>query len=163
LRLDVRRVDLAQMCTAVRDVFQATVSNLNLRLTLKVSRGLTCTGDAGRLQQALYQLTRNALTASPVGAEIVITAARHRGVFELSVSDEGPGIAKHIKEKIGSPFLHDTRGQRPRSGIGMGLAITRIIAELHGGQLRIRDRRPRGTIATLAIPVQSAHARRRGC
>lgn len=105
--------------------------------------------DAVKLKQALVNLVRNAIEASPPGGRVVLRATGGRAetdpvVFE--VEDEGPGIPEHMRERVYLPFV-----TTKVKGTGLGLAITRRIVEVHGGTIVLEERRPRGTRARVSL------------
>jgi signal transduction histidine kinase len=109
-------------------------------------------GSAERLTQALLQLLENARTALADAPDPVIRVAlRREGEHvELEVSDNGPGIPEHLRERIFDPFF-TTRA--PDQGTGLGLALAFDVAREHGGVLDERSARGRGATFVLRLPV----------
>jgi two-component system, NtrC family, sensor histidine kinase HydH len=103
--------------------------------------------DAPRVQQALANVLRNALEASPDGARVSATAepAGHGLVFRIR--DHGPGLPPGDAEHLFAPF-HTTRVQ----GTGLGLAVARRIAALHGGRVTARTHPDGGAEFCIVIP-----------
>lgn len=108
--------------------------------------------DPGRLRQVLVNLLANALRFSPRGGEIMLAASCHRdGAFEISVSDQGPGVPPDIL-----PHIFDRFTRSPDSpGSGLGLAIARRLVEAHGGRLEAGSPPGGGTTLTLHLPAKS--------
>jgi signal transduction histidine kinase/CheY-like chemotaxis protein len=107
--------------------------------------------DREQLAHAIAQLLANAAKYSDAGCEISVTAAREGESVALRVSDCGAGIPPELIEKIFDPYVQGSYGQR--RGLGIGLAIARGIAELHGGTLVAASEGPgRGSTFTLALP-----------
>jgi two-component system OmpR family sensor kinase len=98
--------------------------------------------------QVLRILIDNALTHTPSGTGVVVSAARDNGSVRLAVSDDGPGISRDAAERVFEPFF--TSGEEP--GSGLGLAIARELAERMAGRLAV-DSRPGGTTFTLELPA----------
>ncbi|MEY4720852.1 MAG: hypothetical protein RIQ46_577 [Pseudomonadota bacterium] len=98
-------------------------------------------GVARRLERVLANLLDNAVSFSPPDGRIVVTLSRWDGRVEISVSDEGPGIAPEAREKVFGRF-HSLRPEDEDFGShsGLGLAIARTIAEAHDGRLTAQDR-----------------------
>jgi signal transduction histidine kinase len=110
---------------------------------------LVVLGDAGRLEQIVFNLLLNAATAMGGRGRIAITAVRgahEPGWVELSVADEGPGVPPADLERIFDPFF-TTSG-----GTGLGLSIAYGIAQAHGGSLLVRNRPQGGAEFTLRLP-----------
>ena len=109
-------------------------------------------GSAERLTQALLQLLENARAALAETPDPVIRVALRRegDHVELEVSDNGPGIPEHLRERIFDPFF-STRG--PDQGTGLGLALAFDVAREHGGVLEERSARGRGAVFVLRLPA----------
>jgi two-component system OmpR family sensor kinase len=105
--------------------------------------------DPARLRQALDNLITNAVVHGGPGVEISV-AVRADHALRIDVSDSGPGIAEDELERI---FDTGVRLDSERPGMGIGLALTRSIAEGHGGTLTVESRLGRGTVFTLSLPL----------
>jgi signal transduction histidine kinase len=105
--------------------------------------------DRARLRQALDNLITNAVVHGGPGVEISV-ALRVDDALRIDVSDSGPGIAEDELERI---FDTGVRLDPARPGMGIGLALTRSIAEGHGGTLTVESRLGRGTVFTLSLPL----------
>jgi two-component system sensor histidine kinase BaeS len=105
--------------------------------------------DPLRLRQALDNLVANALAHSQSG-EVVVAGAVDRGAVVLSVGDSGRGIRAEDQARIFEPGMRLDPGV---PGSGLGLSITRAIAEAHGGTLTVDSVPGQGTIFAIAIPV----------
>jgi signal transduction histidine kinase len=103
--------------------------------------------DKLKLHQALANLLRNAIDASPPGAEVLVRARTVADGVELSVVDHGPGVPAAEQEAIFAPFF-TTKEQ----GTGLGLAIAREFVRAHGGELRIVDCGQPGATFVLHLP-----------
>lgn len=112
--------------------------------------------DREMLVQALLELIDNAVQASPDGAEILIDTSCEDGRIAISVCDSGPGIPPDQIATLPQPFERLCGKLEPLRGhIGVGLAITDRIAQLHGGRLRLENRQPHGCRVTLELPAQA--------
>ncbi len=103
--------------------------------------------DPDRLQQVLINLLQNAARASPEGAAVTASVARGPGGLEICVRDRGEGIPPGQEEAIFEPF-HTTRTR----GTGLGLAVSRRIIELHGGQITAATHPGGGALFSILIP-----------
>jgi len=113
--------------------------------------------DAASIVEVIYILLDNASKYSPAGTTISVRAARddERSV-QISVSDEGPGIPEHLRERVFEKFFrvparesHDPN----RGGIGLGLPIARRLIETQGGRIWIEAAASGGTAVVLTLPV----------
>lgn len=106
--------------------------------------------DSGRLQQALENVLRNAVQATADHARVEASLAREAGMLVYRIRDHGGGIAPGEEDRIFEPFVTG-RVQ----GVGLGLAITRRIVELHGGTISARNAEGGGAEFTLRIPERA--------
>jgi signal transduction histidine kinase len=108
-------------------------------------------GDPRRLQQVLLNLLLNARDAMPAGGTVVVDLARAGDDLRVAVSDEGSGLAASPQQCF-EPFWTSKE-----KGGGLGLSVSRRIAESFGGALTLADRTDgRGAVATLRLPVRTA-------
>jgi two-component system, OmpR family, phosphate regulon sensor histidine kinase PhoR len=110
--------------------------------------------DRTRLQEALYNLLDNAVKYSREQGEVRLSARSRDGEIELSVSDDGIGIAKGDLPRIFERFYRaDKARTRDRvRGTGLGLAIVKHIAQLHGGRVEAESELQKGTTIRLVLP-----------
>jgi len=129
------------------------VAALETRMTVQVIDGppMTLSADGDQLDQMLINLVRNAVDASlEMGGGVRVTWARHGDVLTVRVEDEGPGLANPTNLFV--PFF-TTKPQ----GSGIGLVLSRQIAEAHGGSLSLDNREDsRGCVATVRFELDAA-------
>ena len=112
-------------------------------------------GDAARLQQVLWNMLSNAVKFTPKGGRIQICVQRVNSSVEISVSDTGKGISADFLPFVFERFKQsDNSTTRRHGGLGLGMAITRHIIELHGGTIRAESAgEDAGTTFTVSLPV----------
>jgi len=111
-------------------------------------------GDFRRLEQALVNLLSNAQKYSPDGAPITVSIVEAGGEIKWSVTDRGQGIRSEDRARLFERFFVAGRDRREaQGGVGLGLPITLLIAQAHGGRVDVRSRPGRGSTFTLAVPV----------
>lgn len=120
-------------------------------LRADVPAALRLSLDKLKVQQALANLVRNAIEASPPGGLVEVRAARVDGGVEVAVADQGAGVAAGDRDAVFAPFF-TTKEQ----GTGLGLAIAREFALAHGGDLRLADGDGRGATFVLRLPCGDA-------
>jgi signal transduction histidine kinase len=127
-------VEIADMLAEAADMSAALVKARNHRLVIEVERGrLACRGDPLRLAQAVAHLLNNAARYTPPGGRIEVRASRDHDHVVIRVKDSGCGIAPELLPRVFELFFQGPQGQRPEGGMGVGLAITKNLVELHGG------------------------------
>jgi signal transduction histidine kinase len=144
-RLPAPRLQPLDLATWVR-----RVAELEKRIPVAVRPGpaVTISADGDQLDQLLINLVGNAVDAAlETGGGVAITWRAGDGRVEVLVEDEGPGIADATNLFV--PFF-----TTKRHGSGIGLVLSRQIAEAHGGSLTLENRRDRqGSVARLKLPV----------
>lgn len=146
--LDLRAVVMAAV-SAVRSLLQEKQQILELELP----QPLPLSGDPGRLEQMVVNLLSNAHRHTPPGTHITVTGQSVDGDVRLTVSDDGPGIPATELDGIFQRFHHLTTAD---SSSGLGLAIARAIAELHGGRVWAENGRAAGVAFCVALPLTPA-------
>jgi PAS domain S-box-containing protein len=111
--------------------------------------------DIDRVSQILVNLLDNAAKYAP-GSETVIEVSRVGDEAWLAVRDQGPGISLADRERIFERFYQGGSGQLAGGGVGLGLFISRALAEMHGGRLWVESEPGQGTVFTLALPLAPA-------
>lgn len=134
-----------------RDVAEEV--GLPLRVRAEPDVG-TLSLDARRLRLAVANLMQNAAQAS--ATELELTLSLRAGALSLELRDNGVGLAPEDLEAIFEPFV--TRRTR---GIGLGLAVVRRVAELHGGGVSARNHPDGGAVFTMVLPTSPARSGRR--
>ena len=114
--------------------------------------------DERALKQILINLASNAVKFTPEGGRIdVVAGPSLSGDFQIMVADNGPGIPRDKLDKIFTPFNQvDNRYDRQGGGTGLGLALVRGLAELHGGRAWIESEPGKGCRAYVVLPISTA-------
>jgi signal transduction histidine kinase len=122
--------------------------------------------DRLRLEQILTNLLGNAIKFSPAGGTIRIAtralepaSSTDRASLEISVCDEGPGVARSDRARIFEPYIQ-VGEQRGAGGLGLGLAICKRLVEAHGGSISVRPRQQGGSEFAFTLPVVEDAANR---
>jgi len=112
-------------------------------------------GDPNRIQQVIWNLLSNAVKFSSKGSKIWIKVHRINSQIELLVKDEGMGIEAEDYEKIFGRFQQvDSSTARRAGGLGLGLAISKHIVELHGGRIQVySEGLGKGTAFQVFFPI----------
>jgi two-component system phosphate regulon sensor histidine kinase PhoR len=148
-------VDLSSFFAEIIRDWEKKLANRKLNIIVDVPPDFSpIRADRTRLQEALYNLLDNAVKYSRAHSEIRVSARHRDGEIELSVSDEGIGIAKEDLPRIFERFY---RADKARSadkvrGTGLGLAIVKHIVQLHGGRVEADSELQKGTTIRLILP-----------
>ena len=112
-------------------------------------------GDARLLEHALVNLLLNACDACARGGTVTLTVRAGADEIAFVVEDDGAGISPEDLARVTEPFFTTKQAGR---GSGLGLAVTSEIVKSHRGRLALEPRKPRGTRATIALPLASKEA-----
>lgn len=160
IRLDVGLVDLASVVAAAIDVVSpaADAKGISLQIVLDPQAGHV-SGDPERLQQVMWNLLSNAVKFTPKGGRVEVRLSRVDSGVEITVSDNGLGIDAEFLPYVFERFRQaDSATTRRQAGLGLGMAITKHLVELHGGTIRAESAgEGLGATFTLKLPVLMSH------
>ena len=112
-------------------------------------------GDPERVHQVVANLVENAVRHTPAGGHVELRARETGSGVTILVDDEGPGIPPEAAERVFERFYRaDAARASHQGGAGLGLAIARWIVDLHGGDIRVEQRRPRGCRMVVNLPTE---------
>lgn len=146
-------LDLARELDGLRSFYSAAAEEAEITLTVSTPIGITISSDRTLLHRALGNLIENALAYTHAGGRIAISAERQNGVIRLTVADTGGGIsAEHLPYVFGRFHRVEKARSNADGHVGLGLAIVRSIAVLHGGSADISSVVGEGTQVTISLP-----------
>ena len=163
LRLRRRHVAVHEIVSGVVDAMRARAERADVEIRLAIQDEVPLAMlDGDRLERAISNLLRNALEHTPPGGLIHVSVHGGDGRAAVEISDTGEGIDEEDLPNIWTRFY---RAERSRArigdasdGVGLGLAITKGIVELHGGQVEVRSRPGAGSVFTVVLPVGTPKA-----
>ena len=158
LRLDVRPIDLAGVAQQAIESVRPAIDAKEIQFKAEITPDLATTvGDPTRLQQVMWNLLSNAVKFTPKGGQVTVALRRKASSIELSVTDSGKGIDQAFLPHVFDPFRQaDATIRRAHGGLGLGLAITRHLVELHGGQIEARSEgEGKGASFVVLLPVSA--------
>ncbi|HXR19822.1 MAG TPA: ATP-binding protein [Steroidobacteraceae bacterium] len=134
-------LDLDELLRTVSEVYQPALDAKNQTLVLQIEPALQVRGDRELLTQLFANLLENAVRHPPPGAHVELRAQRRRSGVEVTVADNGPGIAPEFRQKVLQRFFR-LEASRSTPGNGLGLSMVEAIARLHDGELALLDNEP---------------------
>jgi two-component system sensor histidine kinase SenX3 len=153
---------LVEVSTVVReaaDRSRLVAEAKAINIVVGSTAGLRVWGDSGQLVTALANLLDNAVAYSPESTRVAIGAREVGDTVEISVTDQGIGIAADDLERIFERFYRaDPARSRATGGTGLGLAIVKHIASNHGGKVTVWSVEGAGSTFTLHLPSLAADA-----
>ncbi len=157
-RTEVRReaVDLATVVRNVVGDIAASHPDHHIETLGDADTGAVSSvlGDRARLHQCILNLVANACRHGGDRVEVVLGSSDQPGSVAVSVVDHGDGVAAELTQKIFLPFYRgdESRARDGRGGAGLGLALSKQIAEEHGGRISVESTEGGGATFTLSIP-----------
>lgn len=144
-----------EMIQQVIEQFRPSLEQLEIDLALDLDAPQTVALDADAFEQMLGNLISNVEKYAAEGKHLRIASRHHRDVTTVTVSDAGPGIAAPFAKRIFDPFERASDHIVSATGTGIGLSITRTLAQRHGGDLALVDSSMGATFRlTLRTPVR---------
>jgi signal transduction histidine kinase len=153
VELDIEQFDLAALVQEVKKSFETTADEQGLKITLEVPERLTVKSDERRTKQVIINFVSNAIKFTDEGM-IDIKLAKRDDEAEVSVADTGIGIKKEDIGKLFQAFGRITTENRLAEGSGLGLYLSKKIADLLGGEIKAESEFARGSVFTFILPLK---------
>ncbi|RMN18042.1 hypothetical protein ALQ63_03370, partial [Serratia plymuthica] len=131
--------------------YEAQIPGVEIVLQASSDVEYTVKGNAELMRRAVDNIVRNALRFSSQGQRVTVVLTRIDQLFQIEVSDQGPGVEEAKLSSIFDPFVR-VKSAMSGKGYGLGLAITRKVVLAHGGQVDARNGEQEGLVITLRIP-----------
>ena len=157
----IESVSLADVCEGLATLIRPQAEKRQIELRVKVEPKLPMIQtDAGKLQQIVFNFLANAVKFTPERGTVTLSAASEPTAAEaatavrISVRDTGPGIAEEDRERIFEKFVQlDPTVTKLHGGTGLGLTISRELAQMLRGRIEVDSRPGRGATFSLVLPV----------
>jgi two-component system OmpR family sensor kinase len=131
--------------------YEAQIPGVDIVLQASSDVEYTVKGNAELMRRAIDNIVRNALRFSSHGQQVTVTLTRVDSLFQIQVSDQGPGVEESKLSSIFDPFVR-VKSAMSGKGYGLGLAITRKVVLAHGGQVDAHNGEQGGLVITLRVP-----------
>jgi signal transduction histidine kinase len=157
-RMELHR-SVADVGAAIRRVVtacQPMAEKKGISLGIETEGDLAAFIDEQRVDQILYNLLSNAVKFTPGDGKVDVVARRGGARVEVFVRDTGIGVAEADRERIFLEFVQaDSSYSRVQRGTGLGLAVTKRLVELHGGEIRCESVPGCGSTFVFTVPVEA--------
>ncbi|MFI5735899.1 sensor histidine kinase [Kribbella sp. NPDC051587] len=154
LRLHPSPRDLSELAQQVVLAHRPAAETAGVALTADVPAEAVASVDSSRMRQALGNLVSNAIRFTPTGGTVVVGVRRVADGYNLTVTDNGAGIAEqHLPHLFDRFYRAEQSRSRSTGGSGLGLAITKHLAEAHRGRITVTSKLGEGSVFTLRIPA----------
>lgn len=158
MELDIEAIDLPTLLTGSIAIVRDRAHAQNIRLSVDTNDAPTLYADPRKVKQIVFNLLANAVKFTDAGGTVTLTTrvADHPDTgpgIEIAVTDTGIGIGVEDQEKLFREFTQvDGSLSRRHEGTGLGLALTRRLVELHGGQITVRSTPGEGSTFAVWLP-----------
>jgi len=154
LNVHPKRTDLASLVETSLGSAQAQAERAHIQLSADLPSPLWAYADPLRIGQALDNLVSNAIKYSPDGGAVSISAQCSQDWVQLSVRDTGMGMSREDSARAFNRFFRSEPAQDAEiTGAGLGLSITKMIVEGHGGTITCESGQGKGSTFTLTLPA----------
>jgi two-component system CheB/CheR fusion protein len=158
LELDIRPVGIKSVCQASMLFIKEPALKKRIAVDFVSDEAVSVIeADERRLKQIILNLLGNAVKFTPAGGKITLEVRlnREKSCVELSVSDTGIGISAENQKRLFAPFTQaDGSLSRSHEGTGLGLALVKRLAELHGGSASVESEKGKGSRFIVLLPCQ---------
>jgi two-component system heavy metal sensor histidine kinase CusS len=145
------RFDASHEATTVCEFYEAAAAEAEVRLEVRADGPVPVELDRSLFGRAVGNLVANAVDHTPPGGSVTVAVSDAGGGLRVEVADTGRGIApEHLPHVFDRFYRADPA--RPSGGVGLGLALVRGIADLHGGRVGVASEVGRGTRVTMTFP-----------
>jgi signal transduction histidine kinase len=156
MKLSLTLTELPRLIRTSLQAFEAAAHKKGVTLTLTLPSNMpTIALDAPWIESAVTNLVANALRLTKAGGGVRVGVEDHESYVTLSVSDDGPGISPDDQKKVFERFAQGDSTKRVIGGSGIGLALVREAARLHGGDVTLVSEVGLGSTFTLTLPRQA--------
>ena len=156
LRLDIKPVTLTSIIEEALDAVRPAAEAKSIQLKINIDPAANyLRADPARLQQIIWNLLSNSIKFTTSGGEVIVDVGRTGSMVAISVSDTGEGIDPKFLPYVFDRFQQaDSSVTRRHGGLGLGLAITRHLVEMHGGSVEAQSEgEGRGATFTVKLPT----------
>lgn len=157
MRIEMEPITLEKIIQNSIEIVSTLAAAKDVSLDFRIKDNPTVNGDATRLQQVMWNLLSNAIKFTKAGGSVTVELFREDNLDILRVSDTGKGIAPDFLPNVFNRFQQESDGSsREHEGVGLGLAITKHIVELHDGTIHAEsDGEGKGSTFVVQLPILS--------
>ncbi len=154
LVLEDGQLDMAALVKQIAEDMEPAITQRGMALNVEIQPGLPKVwADSARIEQVVMNLVTNALKYSRVGT-ITVKAHQKNNDIVVEVRDTGIGIAKENQAKLFSSYYRIEDGRHHAAGLGLGLALCKVIVELHGGKIWVESEIDKGSTFGFSLPLR---------
>jgi signal transduction histidine kinase/CheY-like chemotaxis protein len=150
--LDRKPTDITELLQRVLSLLEKQLSDREIIVRTKIEKNLPPVNVvSNQIQQVFFNLILNAMEAMGKGGNLSVVAGKNQENVEISFVDDGPGVPKHLRDRIFEPFV-----SLSEDGTGLGLSVSYGILTAHGGSLELLSENNKGACFKVVIPIKEA-------
>jgi PAS domain S-box-containing protein len=160
LKLDCQPMDIGVLIKDVANYIKVQTTCNQQILIVDIPDSLPqINADESRLRQVLLNLLNNAMKFTPPGGQILVTAKIEGGNLTVEVSDNGRGIDEADQARLFEPYNRVEEDRQHFSGLGLGLALSKQLIELHKGKIGVISKKGTGSTFSFSLPINKSASR----
>ena len=149
MRLSLQVTDLGNLIGEVLELVRAKAEKDGIRITYRNGEIPLLSVDPELIKTCIFNIILNAFQAMPEGGDLTVITETSNGKAHIIVEDTGEGVSKENMQKLFDPFF-----STKRTGLGLGLAMTKRVVEEHGGKADFQSTEGKGSVMTISLPVR---------
>ena len=159
LRLLIEPINPRKFIESVIEDNNSLLSSKQINLIRDIPSGLPKIHiDEARIRQVMDNLINNAYKFTDSGGTITIKAKEEDDNLIIEVKDSGLGLTKEQQKLVFDPYSQVDNRERSVGGMGLGLAISKNLVEMHGGKMRVESRTGKGSRFSFTIPIHEYYS-----
>lgn len=163
LQLNPEPVDPMQLLQMIVNNMTPVALRNGQSLSLELPSSLSAVwADEERLRQVVLNLLNNAFKFTPAGGEIILRAKEDGTNLIIEVQDTGRGISEEEQQRLFEPYYRLESDRERLSGLGLGLALSKKLVELHGGQIWMKSGKGKGSTFGFSVPLEATSQSEKG-
>lgn len=153
IKLNLEEIALRDLIMGVCVDMKITAANKGIELQATEIEDVRLKGDELKLRRMLWNIVENGIKYSPAGGAVAISSYVNDGYARIDVKDNGVGIAEEDIKFIFDRFYRADRSRRRETGSGLGLSISKWIAEAHNGAIEVKSKASEGSLFSIKLPI----------
>lgn len=152
MRMNMETVDVRNLVVNVYSDMRLFARKKDVHLLAETVADVTMRGDELKLRRMLRNVVDNGIKYTQAGGTVEVSSRANDGLVTIEVRDTGIGIAKEDLKYIFDRFYRADRSRKRESGSGLGLSISKWIAEAHGGTIEVESQMSLGSLFSIKLP-----------
>jgi heavy metal sensor kinase len=153
IKLNIEEIALRDLIMGVCMNMKVVADKKEVVLQTSEMEDVRVKGDELKLRRMILNIVENGIKYSQTGGKVIVSSYVNDGYAQIDVKDEGIGISEQDIKYVFDRFFRADRSRKRESGSGLGLSISRWIAEAHKGSIEVKSQPTQGSIFTIKLPI----------